>query len=148
VTALAPEGIIRLILDAYIVTRHAVVRRGLRVPEGRDLLVGQGAVVAGSISGGRHVHLAKAARVRGHVRAPLDVVVGAHARVEGDVEAGGNVYLLEGARVRGSLRAAGLVRVVGGAVEGPVRAGGDVEVRGEAVLTEIAAAGRVRTLPT
>lgn len=126
--------------------RFATIRRGLRVPPERDLIVGQGATILGDIEGGGCVYLAKGAIVRGSVRAGLDVVVGSQVHVEGEVQARGNVLLLEGAQAGGSVRAAGRIRVIGAHVGGPVHALGDIEVRGDATLIDVHAAGRVRSL--
>jgi predicted acyltransferase (DUF342 family) len=145
--AVAREETLRFVLGTYIVGRYAQIRRGLRVPAGKDLVVGMGARIGGSIVGASNVYLARGVLVDGSVNASLDVVVGAQARVGGDVTAGGNTYVLDGARVAGRLAAGGLARIVGGFVAGPVRAAGDIEVGGDAVLHEVRAGGRIRTLP-
>jgi predicted acyltransferase (DUF342 family) len=131
--------------DSYVIERFATIKKGLRVPAQRDLVVGQGATIVGPIQAGANVFLAKNAIVRGSIETPFDVVVGSLARVQGDVRAA-NVLLLEGARVKGRVQATGRVRVIGAHVEGPIEAGGDVEVRGDAASQAIHAGGRVRSL--
>lgn len=144
---LVREETLRFVLGTYVVGRFARLRRSVRVPAGKDLIVGMGARIDGSIAGATNVYLARGAIVGGDIRADLDVVAGAGSRVEGDIEARGNAYVLDGARVGGGVRVGGLARIVGGFVAGSVRAAGDVEVGGDAVLHEVRAGGRIRTLP-
>lgn len=141
------EETLRLVLDTYVVGRFSRIRRGLKVPAGKHLIVGMGSRVTGSILAQGDVVLAQDVHVAGSVRTALDVVIGARARVEGDVVSAANVYVLDGARVGGRLEAGGLVRIVGGFVHGPVRTSGDIEVGGTAVLHELRAGGRIRALP-
>lgn len=142
-----PAGTIELILDAYVVRRGAVVVRGLRGPAHREIIVGHTSTILGPLEGGRNVHLARAAHVRGAVSAAVDVVVGAQCVVEGTVTAGADVLVLEGARITGGIRAGGRVRIIGATVEGLVEAGGDVEVRAPALVYNLRSGGRVRSLP-
>lgn len=140
-------GTLRRVHDAFVVARFATIQRGLHVPSGHDLIVGQGATIVGGIEGGRSVFLSQGVIVRGSIVAPIDVVVGAAARIEGDVEAGGNATILEAATVTGAVRASGRARIIAGHVLGGVEAAGDVEVRGQADLADIRAGGRIRSLP-
>ncbi|MBI2078858.1 MAG: hypothetical protein HYT80_10910 [Euryarchaeota archaeon] len=144
---MARRGSIHHYFDTFVVEPQATIKKGLRVPAGKDLVVGQGATITGSVDAAQSVFLSKNVVVRGSVRAANDIIVGAYTVVEGDVKAGGDVLALDGARVRGRVVAGGRARVIGSRIDGPVEARGDVEVRGEGAALEIRAGGRVRSLP-
>lgn len=137
---------IRLVRGTYVVRRFARLRKGLRVPAGRDLVVGPGATVAGSVRGGGSVHLGRGACVEGAVVTAWDVVLGAHAVVHGSIECQGHVTLQAGARVGGDVRCGGRARLVGAIVEGVVRSLDDVEVAPGSVVGGLEAGGRIRAL--
>ena len=137
---------IRHLYDSFVIDRFAVMERGLYSPEGKDIVIGQGATVVGGIDCGQTLYLAKDAIVRGNIRANVDVVLGADASVEGDVQAGSNVTGLTGARVWGRILCNGNAKLHGTTVAGHVITGGDVIIKGETRLREIHANGRIRVL--
>lgn len=137
---------VRHLFDSFVVDRFAVMERGLFSPDGKDIIVGQGATVVGGIDCGQTLYLSKDAIVRGSVRARVDVVLGATSSVEGDVEAGSNIIGMDHARVRGKLLCNGNAKLHGTIVAGHVTTGGDVIVKGEARLRGIRANGRIRML--
>jgi predicted acyltransferase (DUF342 family) len=142
-----PRASILHLYDSYVVQRFVVIQKGLKLPRGHDLVVGQGATIVGDIQAEGNVFLAKSSIVRGSIVGDFDVVLGSRVKVEGSIRTKGNVLLLEDARVEGDVQAAGRIRIIGAKVTGRVFAGGDVEVRGESVAANIEAGGRVRTLP-
>lgn len=142
-----PAGpVVRHVLDAFVVERFATMQRGLQAAPEKDVVVGQGATIVGSVRGARSVYLSKDVIVRGSVAARIDVVVGSRARVEGSVQAGSDVLCLHDAAIRGDLACGGRARLHGGTVSGRIQAGGDVEVLGETRLHEVRTGGRIRVL--
>jgi predicted acyltransferase (DUF342 family) len=141
------KGSIRHILDAYIVAPRAHIKKGLSVPEGKDLVVGAEALIEGGVQAQGRIHIGKAAIIRGPLWAQQDVVIGSLAHVHGDVTSQSFILVQEDARVVGALRCHGSIRIIGARIHGPVEAGGDIEVRGDATTLELKAKGRIVSLP-
>jgi cytoskeletal protein CcmA (bactofilin family) len=140
------EPTVRHLLDSFVIDRFAVMERGLFSPDGKDIVIGQGATVVGGIDCGQTLYIAKDAIIRGSVRATVDVVLGSDASIEGDVQAGSNVIGMTGARVWGKIVCNGNAKLHGTIVAGHVITGGDVIIKGESRLREIHANGRIRVL--
>jgi len=143
---LPARPIIQHLFDSFIIERFGVTKKGLFSPDGKDIIVGQGATIVGGIDCGQTLYIGKDAIIRGSVRATVDIVLGADCNIEGDVEAGSNVIGMTGARVWGKLACNGNAKLHGTNVAGHVITGGDVIIKGETRVREIHANGRIRVL--